>query len=347
MVAGRPVLQSPYLKKLYDAVKNAGIRQGWWNAPSLLAAVSGGGDSVAMLTLLRRIYPGKLKAAHLEHGIRGEASLEDAAFVERYCANIGVPCFVRHRDVVNNRAVGESVEMAGRRERYDFFFELLDRERIPFAATAHNSGDVIETMLFNMFRGSGVKGLAGIAGAAGRVVRPVIDCAGEELREFLSSEGIPWREDETNSENHYQRNKIRNQLLPWIRENINKAADAALLGLAGECAEIASSADADARALIGWLSRSARPALAAWDMKLARSIGDARLARALRAQGAVLSLPTLDRRRIGSLTNLIKRSGRWRFQWSGCVEVCGSPLLIVWINRPRLHSPEELPDCIM
>ncbi|GHV54283.1 tRNA(Ile)-lysidine synthase [Synergistales bacterium] len=289
-----------------------------------------------MLTLLRRIYPGKLKAAHLEHGIRGGASLVDAEFVERYCANIDVPCFVRRRDVVNNRAAGESVEMAGRRERYNFFFELSESEGIPFVATAHNSGDVIETMLLNLFRGSGVKGLSGIAEVAGRVVRPVIDRTGEELRAFLSSEGIPWREDETNSENHYQRNKIRNQLLPWVRENLNDSPEAVLLGFAKECAELSRSMDTDARALLGWLSRTAPPALAAWDMRLARSLTDERLARVLRAQGSLLSLPAIDRRRTGSLIGLIRNSGRWRFQWSGNIEVCGSPLLIGWLNRPRL-----------
>jgi tRNA(Ile)-lysidine synthase len=306
----------------------------------MLAAVSGGGDSMAMLALLKRFYSGEIKAAHLEHGLRGGASLADAEFVAVYCAKIGVPCFVRRLDVMKNRLRGESAEMSGRRARYEFFFELLEREGLPFVATAHNSQDVVETVLFNLFRGSGVRGLSGIAGRRGKIVRPVITCSRDDLRRFLADSGIPWREDETNAENHYQRNKIRNQLLPWVRSNINKSADRMLLGLVNECSKADIEVEDDARGLLAWISRSTPPALASWDAETARRLSGVRLARTIRAQGARLGLPVLDRRRLDELRGLVGRPGRWRFQWAKDVEVCGGRAEIGWLKRADLVSPE-------
>jgi tRNA(Ile)-lysidine synthase len=297
---------------------------------------------MAMLVLLNRFYSGRMKAAHLEHGLRGESSLEDARFVADYCEKIGVPCIIKHGDVPRNRAAGESSEMAGRRIRYDFFLETLDREGLAFAATAHNSGDVVETMLFNLFRGAGIKGLSGIAGRRGRIVRPVIECGRDELRRFLSDSGVPWRDDETNAENRYRRNKIRNQLLPWVRSNINESVDGVLLGLAGECASMAQDARLDASGLLAWISQERPPAMAAWDTGTTRKLGPLRLASAIRAQGQRLGLPALDRHRMAALSSLIAYSNKWRFQWAGDVEVCGSSSSIGWLRRISLTPPDDV-----
>jgi tRNA(Ile)-lysidine synthase len=293
---------------------------------------------MAMFELLRRFFPGRLEVAHLEHGFRGGPSLSDAAFVAEYCEKIGVRCFVRHGDVMNNRLPGESDEMAGRRVRYDFFFELLDSGGLPFVATAHNSGDLVETMLFNLFRGAGIKGLSGIAGRRGRVVRPVISCGRDDLRSFLSSSGIPWREDETNAENRYQRNRIRNQLLPWVRSNLNKSTDRVLLGLAGECLAADADDEEDSAGLLLWIKRRHPFALVSWDVAATRRLPPRRLSSVLRAQGRELSLPSLDRRRLDALRDLVATSG-WRFQWANDVEVCGARNLIGWVRRAVLTQP--------
>jgi tRNA(Ile)-lysidine synthase len=328
--------------KLCAAIRAAGEKQGWWDARGLLVALSGGGDSMATFELLRRFFPGRIAAAHLEHGFRGEASLADADFVASYCAEHRIDCFLRHGDVNKNKLPGESSEMAGRRLRYEFFFEILDREGLQFVATGHNRDDSVETMLFHLFRGTGMRGLAGIAPKRGRVIRPVIGLSREELRQFLRESGVPWREDETNKDDCYQRNKIRNQLLPWIRENINASPERLLLGLSEECALADAESDSTAGSLLAWISRSRHPALACWDAALARKMPPPRLASLIRAQGRRLGLPLLDRRRVGELCGLIAGGGRWRFQWAGGTEVCGASKEIGWIDRGLLCPPREI-----
>jgi tRNA(Ile)-lysidine synthase len=306
----------------------------------MLVALSGGGDSMALLCLLRAAWRGRIVAAHLEHGLRGAPSLEDAKFVENFCRSAGVECFVRHADVMKEKERGESAEMAGRRARYGFFSEICAREGIPFIATAHNAEDVVETVVHHAFRGSGIAGLSGISGARGSIVRPLINCARGELRDFLRAEGIPWREDETNARNDYVRNRIRNQLLPWARSNINEAADRSLLGLADECGRVSSMLSDEARGFVRLVSRTHPFALAAWDARAASRIPKTHLALALREQGRALSLPALDRKRMGELCGLMGKTGRRRFQWAGDVEVCLGGRMIGWLSRDCLKSPD-------
>jgi tRNA(Ile)-lysidine synthase len=328
--------------KLKDAIRTAGEKHGWWHSGGLLVALSGGGDSMATFELLRRFFPGRVTAAHLEHGLRGEASAADAAFVASYCERQGIKCFVRRARVDKDRRPGESLEMAGRRLRYEFFFELLDREGLDFVATGHNSDDSVETMIFNLFRGTGIRGLSGITPRRDRVIRPVIGASRGELRQFLVGRGIPWREDETNAHDCYSRNKIRNQLLPWVRANINESPEGALLGLSGECADACAESEKKAGAILGWISRQRPPALASWDTGAARKMSHQSLAAAVRAQGRRLGLPALDRQRVAELCGLITRPGRWRFQWAGTTEVCGAREAIGWLDRSALCPPPDI-----
>lgn len=323
----------------YAVLRDAGERQGWWNAPGLLVAVSGGGDSMALLAMLRAYYRGRLVAAHLEHGIRGASSRADAEFVSEYCRCVSVPCFVRHADVPALRRGGESLEMTGRRVRYEFFSEVMESEDLPFIATGHNADDVTETVLYNLFRGSGLRGLRGMAPARGRVVRPLIGFRRGDLRRYLADRGIKWREDETNEEDHYARNKIRNRLLPWARANLNESCDRALLGLASLASEAEREREKDAASALIWVRRSHPYALAAWHTETARLLDDARLAELIRLQGRELGLPALSSERTRGLTALLRRDGKWRFQWAGDVEVCGGAALVGWIRRGDLSPP--------
>ena len=320
-------------------IVSAGKRQGWWDSRGILVALSGGGDSMALLSLLQRVYGGRVAAAHLDHGLRGEASRADAEFVENFCRDAGVPCFVRHANVLSDRKKGESVETAGRRMRYEFFGEICERENLPFTATAHNAGDAAETVVYRAFRGSGIAGLAGISGRRANIVRPLINCPREDLRRFLSENGIPWREDETNDENHYVRNRIRNTLLHWARANINESADRALLGLAGECSRVSSALGAESDILLRLVERWHPFALAAWDARAARRLSDIQLPEVIRRQAEELCLPVADRRGIAKLCGLIKGEGRRRFQWAYDVEVCCGGPLIGWIRRGCFESP--------
>ena len=119
------------------------------------------------------------------------------------------------------REKGESFEMAGRRARYEHFEETARRYSLPFIAVGHNADDVVETQLLNLARGTGLAGLRGIPERRGNVIRPVIDFTRAELRALLAENGVPWRDDATNDESDYMRNKIRNILIPWIKDNLN------------------------------------------------------------------------------------------------------------------------------
>jgi tRNA(Ile)-lysidine synthase len=326
---------------LLREIVSAGKRQGWWNARAILVALSGGGDSMALLSLLRMVFEGRIMAAHLDHGLRGEASRADAEFAENFCLILGIPCFVRRTDVFNDRKKGESVETAGRRARYEFFGEICERENLPFVATAHNAGDSAETVVYRAFRGSGIAGLAGISERRANIVRPLINCLREDLRLFLREKGIPWREDETNGENHYVRNRIRNGLMPWVRANLNESADRALLGLAGECSRVSAALGTEADVLLRLVERPHPFALAAWDARAARRLSDIQLPEVIRRQGEELRLPVLDRNRIAGLCGLMRGKERRRFQWARDVEVCCGGPMIGWLPGDFFKPPGE------
>lgn len=190
------------------------------------AGVSGGADSVCMLHLLTRLQkeiPFRLAVVHVNHGMRAEAG-EDAVFVERLCEQWGVPFYLREVDMAGYAAAHKlSQEEAGRLLRYRAFQEVLgeikagDRGRI---AVAHNADDRAETMLFHMFRGSGLKGLSSIRPVRESVIRPLLSVSREQIEAYLGEEGLDWREDGTNGEDVYARNKIRHHILPYAQREI-------------------------------------------------------------------------------------------------------------------------------
>lgn len=179
----------------------------------VVIGVSGGADSVCLLFLmceLRKSIPLELMVMHVEHGIRGEESLEDAAFVENLCREIEVPFYLRSIDVQKMaKEKRMTVEEAGREARYEAY-ESLHPTKI---AVGHNANDVAETFLFHLFRGAGVKGLGGIAPVRDRIIRPLLGTPREEIEEYLTRNQIPYRTDITNLTLDYTRNKIRHVVL--------------------------------------------------------------------------------------------------------------------------------------
>lgn len=191
----------------------------------VVAGVSGGPDSVCMLLMLRdwcREYGGLLQVLHLEHGLRGEQSLEDAAFTAALCKRLGIPCAIVHKKVREEaRSRGLTVEEAGRLLRYEEFARACPPGgRI---AVAHNVSDQAETVLFHLVRGSGLTGLAGIRPVRGNIIRPLLSCSREEIEEWLRGRGQEWRTDATNLETDYTRNRIRRLILPELEE-VNEQA---------------------------------------------------------------------------------------------------------------------------
>ncbi len=214
-------------EKFYETVKKYMGAHGMAEPGDCIAAgVSGGADSVCMLHLLVRLQkdiPFRLAVVHVNHGMRAEAA-EDAAFVKKLCAQWDIPFYLREVDMagyaVSHRL---SLEEAGRVLRYRAFQEVLleisagDRSRI---AVAHNADDRAETMLFHMFRGSGLKGLSSIRPVRESVIRPLLCVDRGQIETYLAAAGLGWREDASNGEDAYARNKIRHHILPYAQQEI-------------------------------------------------------------------------------------------------------------------------------
>ncbi len=214
-------------EKFYETVKKYMGAHGMAEPGDCIAAgVSGGADSVCMLHLLVRLQkdiPFRLAVVHVNHGMRAEAA-EDAAFVKKLCTQWDIPFYLREVDMagyaVSHRL---SLEEAGRVLRYRAFQEVLleisagDRSRI---AVAHNADDRAETMLFHMFRGSGLKGLSSIRPVRESVIRPLLCVDRGQIETYLAAAGLGWREDASNGEDAYARNKIRHHILPYAQQEI-------------------------------------------------------------------------------------------------------------------------------
>ncbi len=192
-------------------------------ASGILLGVSGGADSVAMLLLLRELagkYDLPIEVLHVEHGIRGQESLDDAAFVERLCWKLSVPFHMVSVDAISySKAQGLSLEEAARNLRYIHFGEYASsmgpNTRI---AIAHNANDNAETVLFQLIRGTGIRGLCGIAPRQGQVIRPLLILERDEILEYLDECKQDFRVDSTNSDTAFGRNAIRADVLPRLQE---------------------------------------------------------------------------------------------------------------------------------
>jgi tRNA(Ile)-lysidine synthase len=184
------------------------------------AAVSGGADSMAMLTVLTRIAPSLgfgVTAAHFDHRLRGAESDRDREFVESWCGGNGIQLDVGSGDT-RAFALSEKLgtEDAARRLRYEFL-EAVAETRGSVVATAHNADDNTETVLLNLARGAGARGLSGIPPVRGGIIRPMLTVARAEIETLLREENVPHTEDSSNGDESYARNKIRHSVMPVLR----------------------------------------------------------------------------------------------------------------------------------
>ena len=209
-----------------------------WFAPGtrLAAAVSGGADSVALLTLLAetRAQVGVVPSAvHFNHRLRGGAADRDERFVTELAEKFGLTLHVGHTDVAGKaRREKSNLEDAARRARYAFFEKLSAQGLLDAVLTAHTMDDQAETVLAHILRGTGIPGLAGIHPIAGSVRRPLLGFRREELRQYLRAKKQPWREDATNRDINRTRARMRRKLLPLLTKEFNPAAVEHLSGLA-------------------------------------------------------------------------------------------------------------------
>ena len=184
----------------------------------VLLAVSGGVDSMVMLSLTAAAGY-RFGVAHCNFSLRGKESDDDEALVEREAKRLGVEFFNCRFDTTGEmERTGESMEMAARRLRYEWFRELCDEHGYTVIAIAHHVNDSIETFFINMLRGTGLRGLTGINTQLGRVVRPVMFATRRDLHDYAVAHHIPFREDSSNRSTKYLRNKVRLGLVPMLKE---------------------------------------------------------------------------------------------------------------------------------
>ena len=192
---------------------------------SIVVGVSGGPDSITLLDILIKLQKDikfKIVVAHINHMIRDDAD-EDQKYVEKYCKNNNIPLYVKKEKVeilAKNQKIG--TEEAGRNLRYEFFDEILEKTKSNKIATAHTKNDNVETVLMNIIRGSGTKGLKGIELIRdNKYIRPLLEISRIEIEEYCKKNNLAPRIDSTNMENIYTRNKIRNLLIPYIQKEFN------------------------------------------------------------------------------------------------------------------------------
>jgi tRNA(Ile)-lysidine synthase len=215
----------------------------------VLVAVSGGPDSVALLHILyelREELALHLEVAHLEHGIRGQEAQVDARFVRELAEGMKLPVLIKEVNVprLRSEAGRGNLEELARRERYRFFAVVARRHNLNKIATAHTQDDQAETVLMWLLRGAGLKGLGGmaptqavnLAGAESSngltIIRPFLDVTKEESLRFLDERGLEYRLDRSNEDTAYQRNWIRFELLPRLKERIDRGVPSRLAQMA-------------------------------------------------------------------------------------------------------------------
>ena len=191
----------------------------------IVIGVSGGPDSICLLNILNKLKEQlefEIVVAHVNHMIREEAD-EETEYVEKMCKSMGIKCYIKKTNVIekaNNEKIG--TEEAGRKARYDFFEEVLKQTNSNKIATAHNANDNAETVLMNIFRGTGISGLKGIEAIRdNKFIRPLIECERIEIEKYCVDNKLNPKIDKSNFENIYTRNKVRNVVIPQLKKEFN------------------------------------------------------------------------------------------------------------------------------
>lgn len=199
-------------------------------------ALSGGADSVCLLHVLFSLKDKlsvEVEAAHLNHLIRGDEAFRDENFVKDFCEKLGVEIFIARIDVPKYAEDNSlSIELAARQVRYEF----LNSVSGGVVATAHNSGDNLETVLFNLTRGTALKGLCGIPAVRDNIIRPLIYCSRDEIEEYCRLNNLDFITDSTNLSDDYTRNKIRHNIIPLLKE-LNPSVETAVLRMGSALSE--------------------------------------------------------------------------------------------------------------
>ena len=185
---------------------------------NILLALSGGRDSVALLFILKKLSI-SIRLAHLNYELRDAESAADEAFCKELAAQLDLPIHIKNYPLeIPLKNSSASLQMLAREIRYDYFYELLKEMDFDFIATAHHANDNFETSFFNFTKGKGLRSISGIPWKNGKIVRPLLNISREEIDQFVAEEGIPYREDSSNNSSKYQRNFIRHNVVPKLKD---------------------------------------------------------------------------------------------------------------------------------
>lgn len=222
------------LKKVTEAVSRFDLLK---NIKHITVALSGGADSMALLDALLQLKDElgieSISAAHFNHCIRGDEAVRDQSFVLEQCKSRGVECLVGTANVPEfARQNHMSLELAARQLRYEFF-DSLNTDAI---ATAHTASDNIETVLFNLTRGTALSGLCGIPPKRDKYIRPLILCTRDDVENYCAQNGIEFVTDSTNLSDEYTRNKIRHNVVPVLK-SVNESAENAVVRMTASLRE--------------------------------------------------------------------------------------------------------------
>lgn len=194
----------------------------------VIAGVSGGADSVCLLFMLlelRKKIGFEIIAVHVNHQLRGEDAFQDEEYVKKLCARENIVCEIYYKNVeLIAEKRKQSIEEAGRNARREAFTEALNKYGATKIALAHHKNDNVETLVMNLARGSGLRGLGGIKPVSGNIVRPLLCLQRKQIEGYLESRGIVYCTDETNASDDYTRNRIRNHIIPSLENEVNEKA---------------------------------------------------------------------------------------------------------------------------
>ncbi len=218
--------------KIIETIKKYDMLGG---SDNIVVAVSGGADSMCLLHFLygekNKLGINKIYAAHVNHNIRGSEAKRDELFVKEFCDRRNIPFCLLCEDVpALARKRGTGIEETARNVRYDYFKSLSEKYGA-LVATAHNADDNAETVIYNLARGSGLKGLCGIPPKRGYIIRPLITAARCEIEQYCRENGVAYVTDSTNLEDEYSRNRIRHKVIPVLRD-INPSLESAVTNAA-------------------------------------------------------------------------------------------------------------------
>ena len=317
------------------------------------AGVSGGADSLCLLFVLleyRKKVPFELVVVHVNHGIRAEAA-RDAEFVKEICHREKVPYFLKEADVSKLAKEDHlSEEEAGRKVRYAAFEEALEiykkensssKIRECKIAVAHHQKDVAETVLFHMFRGTGIYGMSGILPVNNSIIRPLLFCSREEIEEFLVLRGQSWCIDHTNEEDTYTRNKIRHHILEYADREINEKATEHVARTAAMMASMREYLEVEVAKMMGQVAEVTKDTVSI-NMEEMKQYPEL-----LQGQFLLTVIDKLNpgRKDIGAghiqdIQELCEKSGTKRIHLPGNLEVV-KEYSTLWIKKQKIPTSED------